>query len=148
MTSLLERVRLLLDIPRLRHQLNRRRRLVTTILAGVGVLLLVTAIRTPGSSPELSPHANVSLSPGEVAVPVVISPSGAVATLTPGSVVDLIREGATAPVVQGARVIEIPTSGFGPSSDTIAIVALTRATALSLASHPSEPVGVMIHGRE
>ena len=119
---------------------------MAALLAGFGVFFLVTALRSPQPPPDFAASTRVSLAPGEVAVPVVISPTGAVAALTPGTVVDLIREGATAPVVEGARVIDIPSSGFGPSSDAIAVVAIAKATALSLASHPSEPVGVMIHG--
>lgn len=144
MTALVDRLRLLLDLTRLRELINRRRRLVAALMAGFGVFFLVTAMRSPEPSTNVAPNARGFLAADEVAVPVVISPAGAVNALAPGTVVDLIQEGASTPVVEGARVIDIPTSGFGASSEAIAIVALSESTALSLASHPAQPVGVMI----
>ena len=148
MTALVDRLRLLLDLTHLRQLLSRRRRLVAALLAGIGVFFLVTAMRSPEPSTQLTPNAKAFLAADEVAVPIVISPAGAVHALTPGTVVDLMREGARTPIVEGARVIDIPTLGFGPSTEGIAIVALSESAALSLASHPAEPVGVMIRGRK
>jgi hypothetical protein len=146
MTALVDRLRLWLDLTHLRQVLNRRRRLVAALLAGFGIFFLATAMRSPEPSTSFVSQADSSLATDEVAVPVVISPAGAVNALAPGTIVDLIRAGTSTPVVEGARVIDIPTSGFGPSSEAIAIIALEESAALSLASHPAEPVGVMIRG--
>lgn len=145
MTSLLERVRLLLDIPRLRHHLNRRRRLVAAVLTGLGIVLLIGSMRSPGPSPELTVASRAPLAPNEVAVPVLIEPSAAIGALTSGMLIDLVRDGT--PTIESARVVEIPSSGFGPTPESIAIVALPRTDAISLASQPNTPVGVMIRPR-
>ncbi len=138
----MERVRLLLDIPRLRHHLNRRRRLVAALLTGLGIVLLIGSMRSPGPSTELAVASSTPLGADEVAVPVLIEPSAAIGALTSGMLIDLVRNGT--PMIESARVVEIPRSGFGPTSESIAIVALSRTDAISLASQPNTPVGVMI----
>jgi hypothetical protein len=145
MTSLAERMRLLLDIPRFRHHINRRRRLVAAVLTGLGIVLLIGSMRSPGPSPELAVASSDPLRANEVAVPVLIEPSAAIGALTSGMLIDLVRDGT--PTIESARVVEIPSSGFGPTSESIAIVALPRTDAISLASHPNTPVGVMIRPR-
>ena len=131
MTAFVDFLRRFFDVSRFRHQLNRRRRLVAALLAGAGAFLLITALRSPAPVLDGSVSPRLDIAPGEVAVPVVISPSGALSTLA-----------------SGMRVIDIPTSGFGASPESIAVVALSEQDALALASRPSQPMGVMIHSRD
>ena len=50
--------------------------------------------------------------------------------------------------IHSVRVVDVPTSGFGVSPESIAVVALSEQDALALASRPSQPMGVMIHSRD
>jgi hypothetical protein len=79
-------------------------------------------------------------------VPVVISPSGALSTLARGTRVTLVGQDSSR--IDSVRVVDIPTSGFGASPESIAVVALSKQDALILASRPSQPMGVMIHSRD
>lgn len=146
--SVLDRLRPLIDVDRLRHRINRRRRLVASILAGLGVLLLVSTLRSPAPASTLGQLPTLALESGEVAVPVLIQPAGAVNSLVPGMIVDLVQPGSRTVTVSGARVLELPSTGFGPTSESIAIVALPEEDAITVASQPSAPMGVMIHTRE
>ena len=77
----------------------------------------------------------------EVAVPVVVRPGVVVGALAPGMTIDLIGEGHA---TREARIIRIPTSGFGPTSDAVVVVAVPESQGLVLASHASSGLSVMI----
>ena len=92
----------------------------------------------------LSPQLDIA--PGEVAAPVLINPAGALSTLASGMQVTLVGHNASR--IDSVQVVDVPTSGFGVSPKSIAVVALSEQDALVLASRPSEPMGVMIHSRD
>lgn len=128
-----------LDLQRIRHTLTRKRRLVASVLAGLGIVFLISALR-PATPVSMEP-ASVVLAAGEVAVPVVVRPSGVVQALEPGMVIDLIGVNHTS---REARIIRIPVSGFGTTSDAVVVVAVPEEQGLALASHASSAMGVMI----
>ena len=134
-------VRQFLDVQRIRHSLNRRRRIVAAVLAGLGVIFLVSSLRAPtpvaleGASPDAALLAD------EVAVPVVVTPGVVVGALAPGMTIDLIGDGHT---TRAARIIRIPAAGFGPTSDAVVVVAVPEEHGLTLASRASSGLGVMI----
>lgn len=141
MTTLRERLQRLLDIQHLRHTISRRRRLVAAFAAGLGVLFLISALRSPSPAVMATTSPNSVLHVGEVAVPVVVNPGVVAGALAPGMVIDLIGDGHT---TREARVIRIPTSGFGPTSEAVVVVAVPEAQGLALASRASSGVSVMI----
>ena len=108
--------------------------------------MLMTALRSPAPVLDSGLEPCFDIAPGEVAVPVVISPSGALSTLASGMQVTLVSQDASR--IDSVRVIDTPTSGFGALPESIAVVALSEQDALVLASHPSQPMGVMIHSRD
>lgn len=84
MTAFVDFLRRFVDISRFRHHLNRRRRLVAALLAGAGAFLLITALRSPAPVLDGGLSPRLDIAPGEVAVPVVISPSGGLSTYQSG----------------------------------------------------------------
>lgn len=146
MTAFVDFLRRFVDISRFRHHLNRRRRLVAALLAGAGAFLLITALRSPAPVLDGGLSPPLDIAPGETAVPVVISPSGALSTLARGTRVTLVGQDSSR--IDSVRVVDIPTSGFGASPESIAVVALSEQDALVLASRPSQPMGVMIHSHD
>ena len=146
MTAFVDYLRRFVDTSRFRNHLNRRRRLVAALLAGAGAFLLITALRSPAPVLDGGFSPLLDIAPGEVAVPVVISPSGALSTLARGTRVTLVGQDASR--IDSVRVVDIPTSGFGASPESIAVVALSEQDALVLASRPSQPMGVMIHSHD
>ena len=146
MTAFVDLLRRFVDISRFRHHLNRRRRLVAALLAGAGAFLLITALRSPASALDGGLSPRLDIPPGEVAVPVVISPSGALSTLASGMQVTLVGQDASR--IDSVRVVDVQMSGFGVSPESIAVVALSEQDALILAPRPSQPMGVMIHSRD
>lgn len=146
MTAFVDFLRRFVDISRFRHHLNRRRRLVAALLAGAGAFLLITALRSPAPVLDGGLSPRLDIAPGEVVVPVVISPSGALSTLARGTRVTLVGQDSSR--IDSVRVVDIPTSGFGASPESIAVVALSEQDALVLASRPSQPMGVMIHSHD
>lgn len=144
MTSLIESLtasRRFLDLQHIRHTLSRRRRIVAAILAGLGVVFLISSLRTPAPVALESASPDAALSFDEVAVPVVIRPGVVVGALAPGMNIDLIADGHT---TREARIIRIPASGFGPTSDAVVVVAVSEDQGLTLASHASAGMSVMI----
>ena len=146
MTAFVDFLTRFVDISRFRHHLNRRRRLVAALLAGAGGFLLITALRSPAPVLDGGLSPRLDIAPGEVAVPVVIRPSGALSTLASGMRVTLVGQDASR--IDSVRVIDIPTSGFGAATESIAVVALSEHDALVLASRPSQPMGVMIYSHD
>ena len=129
------------DVHRIRNTITRKRRLVAALLAGFGVVLLVTTLRSPAAVPLEDVAANDALLAGEVAVPVVVSPGVVIGALSPGMTIDLIGDGHT---TQQARILRIPASGFGPTADAVVVVAVPESQGLLLASHASTGLGVII----
>ena len=146
MTAFVDFLQRFVDTSRFRHHLNRRRRLVAAILAGAGAFLLITALRSPAPVLDGGLSPRLDIAPGEVAVPVVIRPSGALSTLASGMQVTLVGQDASR--IHSVRVVDVPTSGFGASPESIAVVALSEQDALVLASRPSQPMGVVIHSHD
>lgn len=128
-----------LDLQRIRHTLTRKRRLLASVLAGVGVILLISALRAP--TPVSIETESLILATGEVAVPVVVRPNAVIQALEPGMVIDLIGETHTS---RKARIIRIPASGFGPTTDAVIVVAVPEEQGMTLASHAATGLGVMI----
>lgn len=135
------RARALVDVQHLRHTLSRRRRIVSAVLAGLGVLFLIASLRSPAPITVQDASPDAVLNADEVAIPIVVSPGVVVQALSPGMVIDLIGEAHT---TREARILRIPTSGFGASSDAVVVVAVPESEGLSLASHASGGLGVMI----
>jgi hypothetical protein len=134
-----ESLRRLIDIQHLRHTITRRRRLVAALLAGLGVLMMISALRAP--APVVSSTTGEALLPGEVAVPVLVRPGSIASALAPGMVIDLIAD---RPIARQARVIRIPASGFGATSEAVVVVAVPESNGLALASRASSGLSVMI----
>lgn len=130
-----------LDLQRIRHTLSRRRRIVAAVLAGLGVIFLISSLRAPTPVALENASPDTVLLADEVAVPVVVRPGVVVGALAPGMTIDLIGDGHT---TREARIIRIPVSGFGPSSDAVVVVAVPQEQGLTLASHASSGLGVMI----
>lgn len=130
-----------LDLQHLRHTLTRRRRIVAAVLAGLGVVFLISSLRAPAPIALESASPDTALASDEVAVPVVVRPGVVVGALTPGMTIDLIGDGH---ITREARIIRIPASGFGPTSDAVVVVAVPEAQGLTLASHASAGLSVMI----
>lgn len=139
--ELVLRARTRLDVQHLRNTLSRRRRIVAAVLAGLGVIFLIASLRSPAPITVQDASPDAVLNVDEVAVPVVVTPGVVVEALSPGMVIDLIGEAHT---TREARILRIPTSGFGPSSDAVVVVAVPESQGLSLASHASAGLGVMI----
>ena len=131
MTAFVDFLQRFVDVARFRHHLNRRRRLVAALLAGAGAFLLITALRSPTPNLDSGLGPRFDIAPGEVAVPVVVSPFGALSTLASGMRVTLVGQDASR--IDSVRVIGIPTSGFGASLKSITAVALSEQDALVLA---------------
>jgi len=130
-----------LDVQHIRHTLTRRRRIVAAVLAGLGVIFLISSLRGPTPVAIEDSPAGTGLHADEVAVPVVVRPGVVVGALTPGMIIDLIGDGHT---TREARIVGIPRSGFGPTSDAVVVVAVPEAQGLALASHSSAGLNVMI----
>lgn len=130
-----------LDLQRIRHTLSRRRRIVAAVLAGLGVIFLISSLRAPAPVALENASADTVLLADEVAVPVVVRPGVVVGALTPGMTIDLIGDGHT---MREARIIRIPASGFGPTSDAVVVVAVPEEEGLRLASHAWSGLSVMI----
>lgn len=111
------------------------------MLAGLGVIFLISSLRAPTPVALENASPDTVLLADEVAVPVVVRPGVVVGALAPGMTIDLIGDGHT---TREARIIRIPVSGFGPSSDAVVVVAVPQEQGLTLASHASSGLGVMI----
>ena len=143
---------------RVRRFTRRRRRPLAAALAGLGVLVALTSLRTPTAAvqPESQPPGQGLLRPGEAAVPIALSSPALVRTISLGSIVDIIGvprdEGADPTVVvHGARVIDIPDGGSGisVSSTPVIVVAVDDADALPLVATSSRDiVGLVIRGMQ
>ena len=94
MTAVVEFLRRFVGISRFRHHLNRRCRLVAALLAGADAFLLITTLRSPAPVLDGGLSPRLDIAPGEVAVPVVISPSGALSTMASGMQVTLVGQDA------------------------------------------------------
>ena len=128
-----------------RRLLRRHRRPVAAVLAGLGVLVALTALRP---APPLAVDAvagdaltGSAVRRGEVLVPVALT-SGAVASaLDVGDIIDLVGlsgdERMTASVVAAsARVVEVPAAGSALSgaSSGVVLVAVPERAALPLSA--------------
>jgi hypothetical protein len=129
----------------LRRLTRRYRRPIAAALAGLGVLVGLTTIRSgnlpPVAGPGSSSQSPTSVRSGEVAVPVVLAAAGIAATLDVGDVIDVVgisgREAATAVIVAPhARVLELPTtaSGLTGSSSAVILLAVAEDDALPLSA--------------
>ena len=135
------RIRRMVDVQHLRHTLSRRRRLVAAILAGLGVMFMIVSLRSPAPVAIENSSPDAVLGADEVAVPVVVRPGVVIGALAPGMVIDLIGDAHT---TREARILRIPSSGFGPTSDAVVVVAVSESEGFALASRASEGLGVMI----
>jgi|AACY02.3.fsa_nt_gi hypothetical protein len=143
MGELLAKVRRDLAPGQVRRGLGRRRRLVSAILAGLGVLMIVTALRPAPALPVAEQSVAIAVQPDEVAVPITIRPAAIASTLEPGMTIDIVADSNT-PIVREARVLRLPTSGFGPTSEAVVVVAVPEASGMRLASAGSGGFGVII----
>lgn len=157
MGELLAKVRRDLAPGQVRRGLGRRRRLVSAILAGLGVLMIVTALRPAPALPVAEQSVAIAVQPDEVAVPITIRPAAIASTLEPGMSIDIVAtsDGTSAratdttsaagtPIIRDARVLRLPTSGFGPTSEAVVVVAVPEASGMRLASAGSGGFGVII----
>ncbi|HEV8024049.1 MAG TPA: hypothetical protein VGP37_04085 [Candidatus Nanopelagicales bacterium] len=148
MGELLDKIRRDLSPGQVRRGLGRRRRLASALLAGFGVLMLVTALRPAPAVPVAEQSVSVAVQPGEVAVPITIRPAAVAGALEPGMRIDVIAArddpGHASPVTSDARVLRLPTSGFGPTSEAVVVVAVPEQDGVALASAGSTGFGVII----
>jgi len=143
MGELLAKIRRDLAPGQVRRGLGRRRRLVSATLAGLGVLMIVTALRPTPALPVAEQSVAIAVQPDEVAVPITIRPAAIASTLEPGMIIDVVADSDT-PIVRDARVLRLPTSGFGPTSEAVVVVAVPEASGMRLASAGSGGFGVII----
>lgn len=149
MFELISRGRHLVDPHRLRREATRRRRLIAAILAGLGVILVIAALRPSAPAMPADSPAAVGLIESEVAVPVLIRPAAVASALTPGMVVDIVDpDGSASLLVEGARVLRLPGGGFGPTSEAVAVLAVPESEGIALASSGSAGVGVIIRATD
>ena len=147
MGELLDKIRRDLASAQVRRGLGRRRRLVSAILAGLGALMIVTALRPAPAVPVAEQSVSVAVQAGEVAVPITIRPAAIASALQPGMSIDIVAasdSSAAAPIAREARVLRLPTSGFGPTSEAVVVVAVPEASGMRLASAGSGGFGVII----
>ena len=140
-----------------RRLVRRHRRPLAAVLAGLGALLMLTALRgapaDAGPSPILTGRSGIGA--GEVAVPVVLASSALASVLEVGDVVDLVAASGDDPdsarlLAPGARAIELPSGGsaLSASASAVIVVAVRAADALPLsATSASGGLTVVIHGR-
>lgn len=143
--DLFARFRHAVDPHRLRRDLTRRRRTVAAVLAGLGVFFIIASLRP--SSPTLVADAppDAVLTADQVAVPVLVRPAAVASALTPGMTIDVIDpESPDIPIAQSARVLRLPSSGFGPTAEAVVVLAVPETDGKALASHASTGVGVII----
>jgi len=147
-SELLDKIRRDLGPGQVRRGLGRRRRLVSAILAGFGVLLIITALRPAPVAPLIDQSMSVAVQPDEVAVPITIRPAAVASALEPGMVIDVVAgpdsQRSEGPIASAARVLRLPASGFGPTSEAVVVVAVPRAAGMRLASEASTGFGVII----
>lgn len=134
----------------LRTLVRRHRRIVAACLAGVGALIMVTALAPDRSQPEqTSVDASLRIPPGAVLVPVSLAPAGVLQVLRRGDVIDLVSSAPDRParvIAAAARVVELPDSGSAfTTSSAVAIVTLAADDALLVAAE--EELGVVIRER-
>lgn len=127
----------------LRRFARRHRRPLAAALAGLGLLVGLSTVRTGATEPADGSGSGSqfpsSVRLGEVAVPLVLTSAGIASTLRVGDVIDVVgitgRESATAAVIASrARVLGIPSSGSGltGSSSAVILVAVSEDEALPL----------------
>ena len=133
--------------------LRRHRRPTAAVLAALGALVALTALRTSPPPPAgLSPNEQVdsTVRTGEVLVPVALASAAIAATLDVGDVIDLVgltgADRVTAEVVmRHVRVVEVPSPGSALSgtSSGVVLVAVPESQALKL-SAASANGGLMV----
>ncbi|MDO8308533.1 MAG: hypothetical protein Q7V58_09305 [Actinomycetota bacterium] len=119
--------------PRLPRVVRRHRRSVAGVLAGLGVLLAVGAMRAEPAPPPTPPAttAGADLRAGEVAVPALLSSAAVAALLSVGDVVDVIGGTPVASVLaRNARVLGIPGSPVGAAATAVVVLAVRESEAL------------------
>lgn len=147
MHGLLDKIRHDLHPSQVRRGLTNRRRIIASVLAGLGALLLVASIRPSPTTPQLNAPVSVAVQSDEVAVPITVRPATIASALTPGMVIDVVPadpSAGNASVVRSARVLRLPASGFGPTSEAVVVVAVSPADGMELASADSAGFGVII----
>jgi len=105
--------------------------------------MIVTALRPTPALPVAEQSVAIAVQPDEVAVPITIRPAAIASTLEPGMIIDVVADSDT-PIVRDARVLRLPTSGFGPTSEAVVVVAVPEASGMRLASAGSGGFGVII----
>ena len=109
--------------------------------------MIVTALRPAPALPVAEQSVAIAVQPGEVAVPITIRPAAIASTLEPGMSIDIVPDSDT-PIFRDARVLRLPTSGFGPTSEAVVVVAVPEASGMRLASAGSGGFGVIIRPTE
>lgn len=124
--------------PTIRRLVDRHRRPIATVLAGLAVALTLVTLR---SDPPVGPAATIATpaaGPGEVTVPVTLGNAAIASVLAVGDVVDLISvadDGPAEVVAARARVVELAATGSALSSSaTVLLVAVPESQALSLSA--------------
>ena len=147
MVEIIERVRRALAPDQVRRGLGRRRRLTSAVLAGIGVLLIISVLRPSAASDPIDAAVPVALLPSQVAVPITVRPASVASALAPGMVIDVVAPaGSTGPpvVAREATVLRLPAGGFGATTEAVVVIAVPEATGTRLASAESSGFGVII----
>lgn len=121
--------------------------MVSAVLAGLGVLLMISALRPSAASDPIDRTGPVALSGSEVAVPITVRPASVASALAPGMVIDVIAPaGSSGPqtAAREARILRVPTTGFGATAEAVVVVAVPEATGTRLASTETGGFGVII----
>jgi hypothetical protein len=136
------------DRRELQRLINRYRRPLAAICAGLAVLIAMSVIRVEGQEPAQTAVNLSGPAVGEVAVPVIVGSSQIASIASGGDYVDIlavpkesIAESSTAAtiVARRARVVESgsPGGGFMPASGGMLVVAVDESTALAIADASS-----------
>lgn len=120
----------------LRPHVQRYRRQLAAVCAGLAVLISLSVLRAPASP---STAATPTLTEGEVATPVTLTSSAIAASFTRGDVIDLVGvpkvgAGSARVIARDARVLTAGgAGGFAASSSAIIVIATSETHALAIA---------------
>jgi hypothetical protein len=137
--------------------LRRHRRPVAATIAGAGVLVALTSLRSAPATVVVASPPVSDLRPGEVAVPLTLASAALASTLATGDVIDVIglsgadgSDPRAVVVARRSRVIDVPESSgtFGSSSSAIVLVAVVESAALNVSTAIARgPVTVVIRAQ-
>lgn len=147
----------------LQRLVQRHRRVLAAVLAGIATLLALSVIRAPQDQVATASATSTATRPGvgEVAVPILLKDPAIASIAEVGDEVDILavakgngtQAGILEPpriVARRARVVEGTTTdpGFMPLASGLLVVAVDESTALDLASAATtSDLSIAVHPR-